>query len=193
VLFPPVCLFCNQLEQVLCKSCQSSIKVSCDPTLTGIAQSWSAGPYADPLRGAILAYKSGHQEKSLGLARVLELVLLRSKIPPSTLVPLPSSTAKVHSRGFDTIGLLVTQIARRTGLQVAPILRYDKFTREQVGLNRSQRQQNMRSAFKTSVPISGAVVLVDDVVTTGATVVWAAKSLRIAGAQKIFLISLCRT
>ena len=63
--------------------------------------------------------------------------------------------------------------------------------RDQVGLDARQRQANLSGAFTARHRLSGTVVLVDDVTTTGATLTNAAKALRIAGAQSIFAIALC--
>lgn len=78
-------------------------------------------------------------------------------------------------------GLQVTQGALYLGREV----------RDQVGLDARQRQVNLAGAFTARQRLSGTVVIVDDVTTTGATLTNAAKALRIAGAQSIFAITLC--
>ena len=62
---------------------------------------------------------------------------------------------------------------------------------DQVGLTARERAANLAGAFTARQRFSGTVVIVDDVVTTGATLTNAAKALRIAGAQSIFAITLC--
>jgi predicted amidophosphoribosyltransferase len=64
---------------------------------------------------------------------------------------------------------------------------------DQVGLNAAQRQTNLAGAFGARKIISGTVLLVDDVVTTGATLNSAARALRFAGAQRILAVALCGT
>lgn len=64
---------------------------------------------------------------------------------------------------------------------------------DQVGLSALQRQENLDGAFGTRWAINGNVVIVDDVITTGATMNTAAKALKYAGAQRVFGLALCGT
>jgi len=64
---------------------------------------------------------------------------------------------------------------------------------DQVGLSFTERQANMSSAFRANRPVVGDVILIDDVVTTGATLMNAAKALKIAGAKRVYCITLCGT
>ncbi len=63
--------------------------------------------------------------------------------------------------------------------------------KDQVGLSARERQTNLAGAFAARQRFSGTVLIVDDVVTTGATLTNAANALRIAGAQSIFALTLC--
>ena len=63
--------------------------------------------------------------------------------------------------------------------------------RDQVGLNRLERQQNVAGAFASLAKFRGPVVLLDDVVTTGATISAAANALKVAGATEVFAVGLC--
>ena len=71
------------------------------------------------------------------------------------------------------------------------VLQLKREVRDQVGLSARERQENLSDAFATTKRLSGSVLIVDDVVTTGATIVNAAKALRIAGAQTIYALTLC--
>ncbi len=122
----------------------------------------------------------------------LDLVRTATGIKEGTLAGIPSPQAKVAERGFETIGTLVRGLAKISGWPVEKPLRFAKSVSEQVGLSRSYREQNLAQAFIANRVISGTVVLVDDIVTTGATASAAASALRIAGAQTIFQICLCR-
>ena len=64
---------------------------------------------------------------------------------------------------------------------------------DQVGLTALQRQENLDAAFGTRRIINGTVVIVDDVITTGATMNSAARALKFAGAQRVFALALCGT
>lgn len=81
---------------------------------------------------------------------------------------------------------------QKTGLQVCQGALYlGREVRDQVGLTARERATNLAGAFAARQRFSGTVVIVDDVLTTGATLSNAAKALRIAGAQSIFAITLC--
>lgn len=83
-------------------------------------------------------------------------------------------------------------LQQKKDLQVAQGALYlGREVRDQVGLDARQRQTNLAGAFTARQRLSGTVVIVDDVTTTGATLTNAAKALRIAGAQSIFAIALC--
>jgi predicted amidophosphoribosyltransferase len=120
----------------------------------------------------------------------LETVLVNV---PLQIIPIPSSRAKNHLRGHDSISRLCSEmLQQKNDLQVAQSALYlGREVRDQVGLDARQRAANLAGAFTASRRLSGTVVIVDDVTTTGATLTNAAKALRIAGAQSIFAITLC--
>lgn len=191
LLFSSHC-FCGQPRSNICGQCLQLLQIGLGQKLPGIDLSWSAGKYQEPLKSTMISYKSGDRSQTSILVDVLSRVLTYAGPPRSTLIPLPSTAEKVGARGFDTIGVLTKKVARKHQLEFAPILRFTKRVSDQVGLSRTQRSANLAGAFTATKPARATVVLVDDIVTTGATVTSAAQALRIAGAQKIFLISLCR-
>lgn len=158
-----------------------------------IDQCWSAGPYSDWMRDAVLSYKSGLIEQLGGLVEVLAQVVQTANFTPDCIVNIPSTVDKVRYRGFDTIGELSSGLAKRLGRRHRPVLKFTRKVQDQVGLNRHERAKNLDSAFTMEQLIKGQIALIDDVVTTGATVSAAARTLRIFGAKKIYVISLCRT
>jgi ComF family protein len=112
-----------------------------------------------------------------------------------TLIPIPSSPQKVRERGFDSVANLCIRLAR--GNESISVDGANLFLRrqvvDQVGLSASQRHANLEGAFGIRKTLHGAVVIVDDVITTGATLNSAAKALKFAGAQRIFALTLCGT
>ena len=108
------------------------------------------------------------------------------------LVPIPSTRMKVKARGFDTIGLLCAQLCKlEHHRRIHPALSFARVVRDQVGLNEQQRQANMVGAFQPRLLIQGNFVLIDDVLTTGATIDAAAQALHIAGAKNVTAAVLC--
>ena len=112
------------------------------------------------------------------------------------LVPVPLSRTRLLWRRFNQSALLARELSRLTGLPFDPfVLRRTRRTRPQVGLTLDQRRLNVRGAFAISprraALVDGArVVLVEDVVTTGATVEACARVLRRAGAARVDVLAL---
>ena len=112
------------------------------------------------------------------------------------LVPVPLSRGRLLSRRFNQAAILAYEVARRTGIPVEPLaLRRIRRTPPQVGLTRPQRRQNVSGAFAVEPALlpriaAAKVVLVDDVVTTGATVGACARALKQAGTARVDVLSL---
>jgi predicted amidophosphoribosyltransferase len=90
---------------------------------------------------------------------------------------------------------LVLALAKRTQLTVAPFLGRRRYTRSQTRLPRERRVRNPRGSFRLrrGVVVPDHVILIDDVVTTGATVSEAARMLRKGGAQRIDVLAVARS
>lgn len=112
------------------------------------------------------------------------------------LVPVPLTRSRLLSRRFNQAAILAYEVARRTGVKVEPqALVRTRSTRPQVGLTRPQRRENVSGAFaveaSAAICVAGAkVVLIDDVVTTGATAGACARALKRAGAARVDVLSL---
>jgi predicted amidophosphoribosyltransferase len=107
------------------------------------------------------------------------------------LVPVPSSPASRRARGHDPMGGLARRAAatlRTDGacVGVGRLLAQQRQVDDQAGLSAVQRQRNMAGAFVgRRSPVAGAIVIVDDVVTTGATLAEATRALRLRGAEVV--------
>ena len=112
------------------------------------------------------------------------------------IVPVPLSRLRLFMRHFNQAAVLAAELSRRTGLPMAPmLLKRTRWTRSQVGMTRDQRRRNIQGAF--AVPrhrrarVAGRnVLLVDDVVTTGATADACARALKRAGAARVDVLAL---
>jgi ComF family protein len=166
------------------------------------------GVYSGRLRAAILMMKfQGRERLGRRLGALLESKWdwLKENSPGETpvLVPVPLHVSRQRKRGFNQAELLAAGLRRalekrRDGRSVrleSRALRRTRPTMSQTGLSLHQRKENVRGVFSVAVPerIEGrVVVLVDDVMTTGATVSACAGALRRAGARKVLALTLAR-
>jgi ComF family protein len=114
------------------------------------------------------------------------------------VVPVPLGRWRLVLRRFNQAAILAREVARLTGLAYEPqVLERRRATRAQVGLTRSQRRENVAGAFavppsRRAVIRGRSVLLVDDVITTGATVGACAEALKRAGAGRVNVLALAR-
>jgi ComF family protein len=112
------------------------------------------------------------------------------------LVPVPLARWRLISRRFNQAQILAAETGKRTRKPVNPFaLVRSRSTKHQVGLTRLQRSRNVAGAFRVPpgelAAVSGkAIVLIDDVITTGATASAAAKALKRAGARRVDVLAL---
>lgn len=176
---------------MLCASCHRKKPVY-DRALAAIAYN----PASRPL---ILSFKYGERTEGLKtMARWLKSA--GADLLPETglIIPVPLHPRRLWQRRFNQSALLALALAEATGKAVDVLaLSRKKNTRSQGGLNRTQRHRNVRAAFQ--VPgnkverIRGRhILLVDDVLTTGATAENCARALKKAGADKVFVLTLAR-
>lgn len=167
----------------------------------------SYGLYSDHLRAAVLLLKFRRRERLAGrlgelLASVWEVVQESSAVDP-ILAPVPLHPSRERERGFNQATLLAHGLRRRLARiskASAPrietrCLRRTRPTAPQTGLSLRARLENVRGVFEVASPerIRGLdVVLVDDVMTTGATVSACAGALKRAGARRVLALTLAR-
>lgn len=113
---------------------------------------------------------------------------------PDALVPVPLHPARVRRRGFAPAAILAAALARGLRVPVVAVLGRRRDTPSQTGLDRPARRANVAGCFAAVRPLPGPEVwLIDDVVTTGATLGEAARVLRAAGARRVAAVCLART
>jgi ComF family protein len=145
---------------------------------------------------AIQRFKyEGHPE----LARPLGSMLVARtqtflKQAPEFLVPIPLHAARYRERGYDQTALLAVEVARVADLQLRDqALTRVRPTSRQVGQSDAEREENVAGAFEASPKVKGArLLLIDDVLTTGATANEAARVLLAAGAEEVQVLTLAR-
>lgn len=116
----------------------------------------------------------------------------RLEVRPDLVVPVPMGTWKLLLRGYNAAELLARRLAHHAGLPCASrVLRKVRRTRAQAGLDLARRLENPRGAYRAR-RVKGRVLLVDDVLTTGATASACASALLEAGASEVFVAAAAR-
>lgn len=184
LLFPPRCASCGRVDTGWCPACARALAaLPLDPHDN--ADIVSTGAHSGLLQSAVHGLKY-HGVRALAEplgARVAAATGFR----PDVVVSVPASTARIRSRGYNQAALIAAACARSLGVPVDPLaLIRLRETRSQVGLTRLERLENVVGAFAADpARVTGAaVLLVDDVYTTGATLRECLTALRAAGASE---------
>ncbi|OBF64335.1 phosphoribosyltransferase [Mycobacterium sp. 852002-51971_SCH5477799-a] len=190
LFLPAECGGCGAPTTRWCDACAVELSVSADqphvvnPRIDPEVPVFALGRYANARRHAILALKEqGRADLVEPLARALAIGVHRLLSwgivsTPLTVVPAPTRRSAARRRGGDPVARLArAAVARHPDITVVPALRLKALTRDSVGLGTTARQRNIagRVVLRGSPP-RGEVMLVDDIVTTGAT---ARESVRI--------------
>ncbi len=196
---PPACAAClGGIPPAACPACARCnhpwprARDACPQCVPGVAWARHAAPYQAPLPALVSALKDGRRR---ALAEPLATVMAQRIAPPpagAVLVPVPLGRRRMRERGFNQSALLAACLAGRWGLPVAHALGRDDAAPPQRGSGARERRRQVDGAFTAvGVPPLHAV-LVDDVLTTGATLRAAARALRGAGCARVGAVSLAR-
>lgn len=199
LLSPPGCAACDAPiggRFVFCQACAEAVLESPRTRVAGV-EVVAAGAYGGPLGDAIRRLKfSDRPDLARPLGELLRTAALRSRLKPDLVVPVPLHPGRLIERGYNQAALL----ARRVVRTVAAPLDLDGLVRirsngPQTNLNAAARAANVRGAFHVRGRLAFAglhVLLVDDVVTTGATLSACATALFAAGAATVAMLAVAR-
>lgn len=194
LLLGACCVGCGTPGRELCRDCRQLLHREMVHMVPGlVAPVVVSAPYRGVVRSLVLAAKERNGlmlvpvlAERLALA-VTALVGAVQPITPLWLVPIPSNPATVAHRGVDFTGTLAAMAARQLRAQgrhvaVVRALRQRRRPADQSGLGVAQRYRNLHLAYRSrGTPKSGSVIVIDDIVTTGATVSEALRALDAAG------------
>lgn len=159
----------------------------------------AAGLYHGSLKEAVIRMKyRGERNLRTPLGKLLVNVAL--KLPPcDVIVPVPIDPARKGSRGFDQARDLAEELSRSLGLDLDNALERRKSNISMTALSRRDRWEEVKDAIelcrssRARRPVGSRVLLVDDVVTTGATANACSRVLKKAGAAQVYVAALART
>ncbi len=197
ILFPPKCILCRRVlekeETDLCRTCratapehpQGKLKVQ---FIDSTAAVWY---YRDSVRKSLHRFKfqrASHLAEPFGRMMAMK-VLSADTAKPDVVTWVPISPLRRLFRGYDQDELLAKVVARELELPCVPMLKKVKHNRSQSGLEgHARRKANVMGVYRAVNPenFSGAsILLVDDILTTGATAGECARTLLTAGAKEI--------
>ena len=207
MLLPPACPGCGREGEALCAACRKVMSRRRDEPPAapiglpvrmpvGIVQLEWCCSYTGPARACVHALKyDGERRLVEPLARLMAERWQRAGIGGELLVPVPVHAERLRQRGFDQAELLARALGRLLDIPVEQAVRRAARTTAQHQLGRSARAGNVRSAFAPDARSVAAiadrwVVMVDDVVTTGATLAGCARVLHDAGARAVSALCL---
>lgn len=197
VLAPVACAGCGADDRALCPACRAALAPALRyDRLDDGTPLVSALEYAGPVRQAILAFKErGRTDVARALARPLAAAMrdAAERIPfadAPAMCAVPSSRAAFRRRGYDPVSVVV----RAAGWRPVPLLRHTRRHEEQKALGQAERARNVVNSLAARHPVTGRrLIVVDDIVTTGATITEAVRALRAAGGEVPFALTLAFT
>lgn len=201
LFLPRACVACGSPGTWWCPECAATCAPEpaerrLAPDLAAVA----ALPYAGAARAVVLAHKND-QVRALGDVLAEWLAAALDALPSAgrhgadngpALVVIPATSRSRRARGFDPVADVARRVARTRGLPVHPALTWARQPLPQKLLDRGARAANVHGRMRGAW-VSGPVVLVDDVITTGATVREAQRALQVGGVRVVAAAAMCYT
>jgi ComF family protein len=209
LLVPAACSGCGAYGDPLCRRCRSSFRpasgvrdrfVAPDPaTVIGdeLQVAVAAFAYEGTLRRALARLKYGGAARLAGPLADAATPLLGPFVSlhaSATLVPVPVHRERLRQRGYNQAALLARRLGLELGRPVADVLARARPTGLQHRLNRAERLRNLHGAFvvRPEARAPPQVILVDDILTTSATLEACAAVLRAAGSARVVGVAIAR-
>jgi ComF family protein len=199
LLAPPLCAACGSdagRAVPLCAACRAQMGlggyVAAESAATRI---WAAFPYDGPAGALVRSLKFGGRIPIADIAAAQLAATAPSELLAGVIVPVPLHPARLRRRGFNHSRVLADALARRIGLGVSDCLERVGDAQTQVGRGRRDRLSAMdgRIRLRRDTVVPDRALLIDDVVTTGATLTACAAALRDAGVPRVSALAYSRT
>lgn len=202
ILFPEKCLYCKKYGKIVCDSCYK--KLNNKNLFKEVNEKYfdyifCSSFYNDLVRKQIHSFK--FHNKAYFYKYFIEISLKNPKLLDffkkfDLITFIPMSLKKQNIRGYNQSELLAKELGKRLGIEVVKTLEKEKNIKTQSTLNEFDRVKNAEKAFKMAENIDVAnknIILVDDILTTGATVKSASKILKGNNCNKILVFTVAKT
>lgn len=187
VLLPVECAGCGAWDRAMCPECRAALSPVARSREIGGVTVWAGLEYEGVVRSVMLALKAQQRvDAAAALAPALACAV-RAAVEPGRgdgveVVAIPGTRAAYRRRGYDPVRLLIS----RAGLGASRVFAAARPHRAQKGLAVDERDRNLRGTLRLRRPVAGhRILIIDDVVTTGATLREAARVLREGGAEVV--------
>ncbi|MCG8351913.1 MAG: ComF family protein [Chloroflexales bacterium] len=199
LLFPERCVSCHRFGQLFCQDCQARLRPypAERRAFTALDDVGVVFIFEDVLRDAIYSFKYRRVRRmAKPLGQFMAVYLQAYPLPADALIPVPLHPQRRAERGFNQSEELARWLHEASNLPLnTTSLARIRNTEHQARLDTQARQENVKGSFvwQPSSPPPDRVLLVDDVLTTGATLEACAGALRLAGAREVRAIALARS
>lgn len=209
IIAPHYCSGCDKTGTLFCQNCKFDITQEafdgcivcgtacpagvCQKCQTSFSVAWCVGERREALEKLINCFKFERAAAAhKALAELLDARL--PQLPPNTvIVPVPTVASHIRQRGYDHTLLISRRLGKIRGLKVQTALFRASSTRQR-GANKKQRLEQARQAygFNAKLKSEAPYLLIDDICTTGATLRYAAETLKKAGAKDVWVAVVAR-
>jgi ComF family protein len=205
LLLPSNCVICNVSGSNLCEICHENLKLKSRKVSRLAISGFATSEYSAETAKLISEFKESHQTSIASvMATAMFDALVNFDLQNCVLVPIPSKRESFATRGFEPAALLSNALARRVAknrnllLPVVKALSYNSAVSDQASLNGKDRRTNLigsMTATKASSRLASAakVILIDDIVTTGASLTEAKRCLENIGVEVIGFVAFAET
>jgi predicted amidophosphoribosyltransferase len=207
IIFPSRCIGCSTLGISICSECRQQWhphfyqrEILCSSEEFPVFSSIQYSPIASRVLLSAKESQLRAADQLLIAGMVHALNLFVNRYGSATLVPIPSRKSATRKRGRNFLQEITLEVAKKTGLPYQSLLSHNRKVRDQSNLNLLDRSRNISGSFSVSRDISAnislgnigpKIIVIDDLITTGATLGEAFRALRTAGFSVLGAVTSC--
>jgi competence protein ComFC len=214
---PLICTYCGRVlkeysSTYLCGTCLSQIKrfeeqaIACENIVESLNKqhgsiklafdgAFSACIYEGLVKEMVHRFKYNDKRSiALTIAAMINELIRENNVKYDLIVPVPISKKRYRKRGYNHTELIARELSNITGVKYINAIKRIKDTSPQVLLNEDERWYNVKDAFECGIDLRNkSILLIDDVITTGATAHYCSVELKSSGASNVVVLSFARS